>query len=279
MSLYSMKELLDDAKAGKYAVGYYNGVNMEMIRACIRAAEDMRSPIIMGTAEALLKFSDFDWIAPMLLDAARNASVPVAIHLDHAYSFDIIMKALRWGFGSVMFDGSILPVDRNIEICADISRIAHAMCAGVEGELGKVGGLAEGEGVVGENHLTEVDEAAGFIEKTNVDFLAISIGTTHGVYKEAPKLDLGRLAEIRSKVEIPLVLHGGSGLTNEDFHACIAGGIQKINIFTDVVTAASKAICKTAEKLDYIELLKATEDAIYEVVVDKINTFGSRNKA
>jgi len=250
-----------------------------MVRAIIRAAEDTKSPIIIGTAECLLTYSDFEWIAPMTLDAARNAKVPVAIHLDHAYAYDSIMKALRHGFGSVMFDGSTVPLEKNIEISAEICKVAHAMGAGVESELGKVGGLEEGDGVIGETWLTDVDEAADFVEKTNVDFLAISIGTTHGFYKEAPKLDISRLAAIRNKVDIALVLHGGSGLTNDDFRNCIANGIQKINIYTDIVTAAIKAIREKAGDTDYLDLLQHSEEAIYDVVVDKINTFGSNDKA
>jgi len=274
-----MKEILDDAKAKKYGVGYYNAFNIEMTRACINAAEDMKSPVIIGTAEGLLKYCGFDLIAPMMLNAAKNAKVPVAIHLDHAYNFDIVMKALRHGFGSVMFDGSVLPLEKNIEISAEISKIAHAMGAGVESELGKVGGLEEGNGVIGQNNLTDVNEAAAFIEKTGVDFLAISIGTTHGVYKEAPNLDIDRLIEIRKKVDVALVLHGGSGLTKDDFRNCIDCGIQKINIYTDVVTAAIKTIREEAETTDYAEMLKKAEEAMYNVVVDKISTFKSDNKA
>ena len=279
MPLYTTKELLDDARSRKYGIGYYNCVNTEMARAFIRAAEDMKSPIIIGTAESLLVYGDFNWIAPMMLNAARNAKIPVAIHLDHAYSFDVIMTALRMGFGSVMFDGSPLPAEQNIEISAEISKIAHAMGAEVESELGKVGGLKEGHGVIGQTHLTEVDEAAEFVDKTNVDFLAISIGTTHGVYKEAPNLDIEILIEIRNEVDVALVLHGGSGLTKEDYENCVAGGIQKINIHTDVTVAAMKAFRETPADIDFLEALSRAEEAMYSIVVDKINTFGSNGKA
>ena len=274
-----MKEILNDAQARKYGVGFYNGYSVEMIMAYIKAAEDMRSPIIIGTAESLLEYCDFEWVAPLMLEAARNAKVPVAVHLDHAYSFGVIMKALRWGFGSVMFDGSVLPIEENIAISAEISKIAHAMGVGLECELGKVGGLAEGHGVVGKNILTDARDAADFVEKTNADFLAISIGTTHGVYKEAPALDLGRLAEIRKNVDIALVLHGGSGLSKDDFRNCIAGGIQKVNIYTDVTIAAIEAIREKAKTTDYIGTLKAAKEAIYNTVTEKIQTFGSTNKA
>ena len=279
MSLYEMKELLDDARTRKYGIGFYNTFNVEMCRACIRAAEDEQSPIIIGTAESLLKYCDFDWVAPMMLNAARNAKVPVAVHLDHAYNFDTIMKALKAGFGSVMFDGSVLPIEDNIEISARIAAITHPMGVGLECELGKVGGLEEGGGVIGTNLLTDTDEAAGFIDKTDADFLAISIGTTHGVYKEVPNLDLVRLSEIRGSVDIPLVLHGGSGLTDEDFQNCIKGGIQKINIYTDVITAGGEAIRDDNKEMGYADILRNSEEMMYEVVVDKIKIFGSSNKA
>jgi len=274
-----MKELLDDAKAKKYAIGFYNAVNAEMTRAYIRAAEDTKSPIIIGTAEGLLKYCDFDWIAPMALNAARDSKVPVAVHLDHAYSFDTIMRALRCGFGSVMFDGSALPLEENIAISKEISKIARPMGAGLESELGKVGGLAEGDGVIGTNQLTDSDEVVDFIEKTNADFLAISIGTTHGTYDELPNLDLDRLAEIRSKTDTHLVLHGGSGLTDDDFKNCIAGGIQKINIYTDIIKAATEATTVATESFNYLDSLQAAEAAMYDVVVDRINVFGSNNRA
>ena len=280
MPIYSMKEILKDAEVNKYGVGFFNAVNMEMTRACIRAAEDLKSPIIIGTAESLLKYGDFDWLLPMMIDAGRRATVPVAIHLDHAYQMDTIMKALRHGFGSVMFDGSLLPVEENIRISKEIIKVAHAMDAGVECELGKVGGLEEGEGVIGENQYTNVSDVVDFVDKTEVDFLAISIGTTHGNYKEAPKLDLVRLAEIREITDVALVLHGGSGLSEQDFRNCIAGGIQKINIYTDVVTAASNAACREDENpIGYMELLKNTEDAMYDVVANSLKVFGSDNRA
>jgi len=274
-----MKELLDDAKTNKYCIGYYNGINTEMTRAYIRAAEDTKSPIIIGTAEGLLKYCDFDWIAPMMLNAARNSKVPVAVHFDHAYSFEIIMKALRHGFGSVMFDGSALSPEDNISISAEISKIAHHMGVGFEGELGKVGGLEEGNGVIGTNQLTDPSMAADFVERTGVDFLAVSIGTTHGIYTESPNLDLALLADIRSKTDVALVLHGGSGLADDDYKNCIAGGIQKINMYTDLVSAATEVIRENAASLDYIDLSQITEAAMYDIVVSRINVFGSGNRA
>lgn len=276
--LYLMKEILSDAEKRGYGVGYFNGVNSDMIRAYITAAEDNHSPIIIGTAEGLLSYADIDWITPIMLDAAKKSKVPVAVHLDHSYSFDIIMKALAAGFGSVMFDGSLLSYEENIRVSADIARIAHPMGVGLECELGKVGGLEEGGGVKGENVYTNPAQALEFAEKTGVDFLAVSIGTTHGAYAETPRLDLKLLAEIRKTVSTPLVLHGGSGLSDDDFKNCIAGGISKINIYTDIVTAALNSVRKENANLQYTDINRKAEDAMYNAVVGKLKLFGSVNK-
>jgi fructose-bisphosphate aldolase class II len=278
MALYTMKEILADAQKKGYGVGFFNGVNQEMIRSYVRAAEDTRSPIIIGTAEGLLKYSEFDWLAPLMLDAARRAKVPVAVHLDHTYTFENIMRALYAGFGSVMFDGSSLSYSENISKSAEIAKIAHPMGVGLESELGKVGGLEEGDGKKAGNIYTDPEQAAGFVEKTGTDFLAVSIGTVHGVYLEKPKLDLNRLAEIKAKVEKPLVLHGGSGLSDEDFRNSIKGGIQKVNIYTDIITAAINTIRAEKGALGYTDLNESVEQAMYAETVKKIKLFGSENK-
>ena len=279
MSLYTMKEILADAQEKRYAVGYFNAVNMEMVRACISAAEACRSPIIIGTAEALMPYSAFDWIVPLMREKARLSSVPVAVHLDHTYSFDVLMKGLRAGFGSVMFDGSRLDNhDDNIRLSAEISRIAHAMGVGLECELGSVGGLHDESGREDVAVYTDPADARDFVEKTGCDFLAVSIGTQHGVYKAAPKLDIQRLKNIRAKVDIPLVLHGGSGLSDEDFHRTIEGGISKINVYTDILLAAEAAI-RSGEGKNYNDLCLAAEAAMRDATIKKIRLFGSEGRA
>jgi fructose-bisphosphate aldolase class II len=277
--VYTMKEILQDAQQRKYGVGYFNAVNLEMARAYIRAAEEQQSPIIIGTAEGLLCYSDFDWIAPIFLNAARLAKVPVAVHLDHAYSFDVIMRALRAGFGSVMFDGSELPYNENVRLSAEIAKIAHPMGAGLESELGKVGGFDEGEGIRGKNIYTDPGQAAEFVEKTGVDFLAVSIGSIHGVYLETPLLDLNRLAEIRAMVDKPLVLHGGSGLSDDDFRNCIKGGIHKVNIYTDIITSAVNKIREIASQYNYTDVSQKAEEAMVNATAEKLKIFGSNGKA
>jgi fructose-bisphosphate aldolase class II len=277
--LYTMKEILADAQKKRYGVGYFNGVNMEMTRAYIRAAEDTQSPIIIGTAEGLLPYAGFAWIGPLMLQAARNAHAPVAVHLDHAYTFDVIMQALAAGFGSVMFDGSALPYNENVRISADISKVCHPMGVGLECELGKVGGLPEEDGKLAENIYTDPANAADFAAKTGVDFLAVSVGTVHGVYKTTPKLDLDRLAAIKAVVNKPLVLHGGSGLTDADFKNCISGGICKVNIYTDIITAAIEAVRANAAVTPYTDMNILAENAMYEATMKKIRIFGSNGKA
>ena len=279
MALYTMKEILNDAQEKGYGVGYFNAVNMEMVRAYIRAAEECRSPIIIGTAQALLPYADFDWIVPIMLQQARAAKVPVAVHLDHTYDFDVLMRALRSGFGSVMYDGSRLPDHRdNVRISAEIAKIAHGMGVGLECELGSVGGLSDENGKADAVIYTDPADAKSFIEQTGADFLAISIGTQHGVYKATPKLDLPRLAQIHAAVDVPLVLHGGSGLSDDDFRNTVAGGIRKINVYTDVILAAKRAIAENPDAA-YTDLNLLAEEAMMRATVVKLKLFGSEGKA
>lgn len=269
MALYTMKELLADAQEKKYGIGYFNAVNMEMVRAYIRAAEEADSPIIIGTAEVLLPIASFSWIGPLLIEQAKNARVPVAVHLDHTYSFDVLMGALRAGFGSVMYDGTReRDPEVNVQKSAEIVKIAHGMGVGVECELGNVDALV----------YTEPEEAEDFIDRTDADFLAVSIGTAHGVYKATPKLDIPRLREIRAAVDVPLVLHGGSGLSDDDFRNTIEAGISKVNIYTDIIMAGKKAIAENPDAL-YTELILKAEDAMKNAAVEKLNLFGSAGKA
>ena len=230
MALYTMKELLRDAQDRHYGIGYFNAVNLDMVRAYIQAAEEASSPIIIGTAEGLLNYASFDWIVPVLLEQARRAKVPVAVHLDHTYHFKTLMQALRAGFGSIMYDGSRESHEDNLQHSAAIARIAHGMGVGLECELGSVSGLTDETGHEDEMVYTDPAEAAEFLERTGADFLAVSIGTQHGVYKAEPHLDIPRLKQIRAAVDAPLVLHGGSGLSDADFQNTIAGGIVLILI-------------------------------------------------
>ena len=278
MALYNMKEILLDAQKRAYGVGYFNAVNLEMIRAYIEAAEELDSPIIIGTAEALLPIAPFEWIVPAMLDAARRARVPVAVHLDHTYHFNTLMQALRAGFGSIMYDGSRESHEDNLKHSAAIARIAHGMGVGLECELGSVSGLADEAGHEDKMVYTEPSEAAAFLERTGADFLAVSIGTVHGVYKAEPHLDIPRLKQIRAAVDAPLVLHGGSGLSDADFQNTIAGGIVKINVFTDVILAAKRALAEHPEA-SYNDGICLAREAMKEATLEKLRVFGSAGKA
>lgn len=278
MALYTMKELLTDAQRRHYGIGFFNATNMEMVRAYITAAEDAKSPIIIGTAEGLLDYASFEWIAPLMLEQARSAKVPVAVHLDHTYHFEVLMQALRAGFGSIMYDGSRCNHETNVRVSREIAKIAHPMGAGLECELGRVGGLTDDNGNEDTMVYTVPSEAKAFIDETGADFLAVSIGTVHGVYKAAPRLDLQRLAEIRATVDAPLVLHGGSGLSDDDFRNTVAGGITKINVYTDIITAGRKAVLENQDKI-YNDICKCAEQAMKEATLKKLNLFGSADKA
>ena len=278
MALYTMKELLKDAQEKKYGIGFFNAVNMEMVRAYISAAEEMNSPIIIGTAEGLLPYADFDWIAPLMIEKAREAKVPVAIHLDHTYHFETLMKALRAGFGSIMYDGTRGDHQSNVETSRKIAEIAHPMGVGVECELGSVGGLSDETGHEDEMIYTKPEEAREFVEQTGIDFLAVSIGTCHGVYKATPKLDIPRLEKIHATVDVPLVLHGGSGLSDDDFRNTVKGGISKINVYTDVILAGRQALIDNSDK-NYTDMCKCAEQAMKEATVVKLKLFGCAGRA
>ena len=278
MALYNMKEILLDAQTRAYGVGSFNAVTLEMIRAYIEAAEELDSPIIIGTAEALLPIAPFEWIVPAMLDAARRARVPVAVHLDHTYHFNTLMQALRAGFGSIMYDGSRESHEDNLQHSAAIARIAHGMGVGLECELGSVSGLSDEAGHEDKMVYTEPSEAAAFLERTGADFLAVSIGTVHGVYKAEPHLDIPRLKQIRAAVDAPLVLHGGSGLSDADFQNTIAGGIVKINVFTDVILAAKRALAEHPEA-SYNDGICLAREAMKEATLEKLRVFGSAGKA
>lgn len=279
MALYTMKEILADAQAKNYGVGFFNTFNMDMVQAVIGAAEECNSPVIIGPAEALLKFNAYDWIMPVMIDQARKAKVPVAVHLDHGYSFDIIMQAMQWGCGSVMYDGTREACHAdNVKKSAELARICHAMGVGLECELGSVGGLSDETGNVDFTAYTDPKDASEFIEQTGADFLAVSIGTQHGVYKATPKLDLNRLAEIHAAVDVPLVLHGGSGLSDDDFRNTVAGGIRKVNVFTDIILAAKAAIHADDDEI-YGDAMLNARAAMKAATMKKIHLFGSEGKA
>lgn len=283
MPLVTTKELLLDAQANGYAVGAFNVENMEMVQAVAAAAEELRSPVIMQTTPSTVKYAGLDYFYANVRAAAEKASVPIVMHLDHGSSYELAMQAYRTGYTSIMIDGSHGGWEENIAVSKAVADACHPSGIPVEAELGKVGGkeddLEAGEG----NPYTDPDEAARFVELTNVDSLAVAIGTAHGVYKGIPKLDVERLSEIRKAVSIPLVLHGTSGVPDETVQECIRRGICKVNYATDLRIAFTKGVRLVFEAdpdiIDPKKYNAAGREQVKQYVMEKIKTCQSNNRA
>ena len=284
--LVNLNEVLRPAKKNQYAVGLFNAVNLELARGIIAAAESRRSPVIMGTAEVLLPYGPLEEVSYYLIPMAKKASVPVVVHFDHGLTYDMTVKALKLGFSSVMYDCSTDSYEENVRKVKEMADIAHSYGATIEGELGHVGdneGSAEGS-----SHLADPSEfftdpalAKDFVDRTGVDALAVAVGNAHGAYKLPPKLDFERIRTIANTVDVPLVLHGGSGLTDNDFKQAIADGISKVNIFTDINVAAVEAEFKKFSTMEkgIIDLIPAAVEAVKLATMNKLELFGSVNKA
>ncbi|MGN1444244.1 MAG: class II fructose-bisphosphate aldolase [Acutalibacteraceae bacterium] len=239
--LANLRDLLKDAQEKNYAVGSFSVANMEMILGVIKAAEETRSPIILQIAEVRLNHSPLSYIGPMMLAAAEEADVPVAVHLDHGTTLGCIRQALDIGFTSVMFDGSHLPLEENIRITKQVVEMAKEYDAAVEAEIGCVGGSEDGSVDI-EMHCTSPEQAVKFAAETGVDALAIAIGNAHGNYKQEPKLRFDILDKVHESVSTPLVLHGGTGISPQDFIKCHQNGIKKINIATATFDSVEKSV-------------------------------------
>lgn len=273
--LVNLNEVLEIAQSERRAVGLFNTTDTDMLQAVIEAAEEMNSPVIIGTAEVLLPYGELRLIAPSIIEAAKRAKVPVVVHYDHGLTFDKCMEALRLGFSSIMFDGSANDYETNIAQTREIVKIAHSFGASVEGEIGHVGLASDSfEDLV--DMYTTPEEAKAYVEDTGVDALAIAIGSAHGVYKKKPMLNIERLKEIRSSIDTPLVLHGGSGLSEDDFRNTIHEGIAKVNIFTDLCLAGERAMMDGKNQgLGYLEIRNLKVTYIKEEVKKKIRLFNS----
>ena len=237
MSLVSPMEMLMQAQKTKTAVGAFNIENMEMAQAVVEAANEANQPIILQTTSSTLKYATPATFAGIAVALAKIAKVPIAMHLDHGNSFDLAMECIKSGYTSVMFDGSLLSLEENIKKSREV---VQASTVPVEAELGSVGGKEDDHEA--ENAYTDPNDAARFVAETGIKFLAIAIGTAHGVYSGTPVLDIERLKEIRKKVDIPLVLHGASGLSVETVRACVAEGICKVNFATELRIAYSDGV-------------------------------------
>ena len=273
----NLATVLNEARTGKYAVGSFNVYNYERVRGVIESGQEMNLPAIVDFGENYLVNMAVDEMAGLVRTMASKVDVPIVLHLDHCKSFDHIVQAIRAGFTSVMFDGSHLPYEENIRQTAEIVKIAHAVGVSVEAELGA---LAKGEFSNEEDAqqiYTNPKEAKRFVDETGVDALAVSIGTVHGMYKGTPRIDVGILEQIAAVVEIPLVLHGGSGTPEDVVKKCIKTGICKINVNTEIsVHAVTKVQELLAEKKCHLSEISLKEVSYVKDVVKKYMTMFSK---
>ena len=274
--LVGLKEILALAQAGGYAIPAFNVYNMETVIGCITAAEDLHAPVILQTYSRQFKEGSGYYLAPSVLAAAKKAKVPVCFHLDHGASELETTRALRYGCTGVMIDASAMDFDRNVELTRNVVEAANYVEVTVEGELGHVGTVNDGC----MDEFTEPVEAKCFVEATGVAALAVLVGTAHGRYKKPPKLDIGRIAAINEEVGIPLVLHGGSGIPDDQIRAAVRAGIRKVNFGTDVCYAFLDAVFASSKDVYAIDLFM--KDAVKSVALfakEKIRLLGAEGQS
>ncbi len=280
MALVTMKELLLRAEKNNIGCGAFSVGNMEMIKGAVRAAEETNTPIILQIAEVRLKYSPLHLMGPMMVQAAKESKVDIAVHLDHGLTFETIKNALDLGFTSVMYDGSMLPFEENIKSVSNIVNLAKKYGATVEAELGVVGGSEDGN-CEHKIKFTDSEEAKIFCDRTGIDALAVAIGNAHGNYTATPKLAFDVLEKINNNVNIPLVLHGGSGITDKDFQKAISLGIRKVNIATSSFNNLTKEVeryIETEGTHNYFDINLAMELGTYNNIKHHINVFSTQYK-
>ncbi|HQH63421.1 MAG TPA: class II aldolase [Clostridiales bacterium] len=281
MPLVNLKEILGAAAGEDWAAGSFSVSNMEMVLGVLQAAEEMGSPVILQIAEVRLKHSPLELIGPLMVAAAENAGVPVAVHFDHGTTLAAVQTALDIGFTSVMIDGSRLPFEENAALTRKVKKMADDYGADTEAEIGSVGGSEDGSEHIAVN-CTDPAQAVDFLKKTGVDALAVAIGNAHGNYKQAPQLRFDILESIGRQVSTPLVLHGGTGLTPGDFRRCIQNGVKKINIATATFDAVEEAVRRAFEAkavAGYYDIQTAEVNGAYENALKHIEIFGCAGKA
>ncbi len=272
--LVHFADLLHHARAQGYAVGGYDVVGLEFLEAIVAACERDEAPAVLSLAESHFHYYDFATLMPAVVEAAKRSRVPMAVHLDHGMSEASLVEAIRRGCNAVMFDGSHLPWEENVAATRAAVALAHACGVPVEGELGYVPGV-EGEDAAlhpGEIRLTEPQDAARFVAATAVDCLAVSVGTVHGRFRGEPQLDFARLAAIRDAVAVPLVIHGGTGLSDAQYRALVAHGMSKLNYYTALSDAAAKSVAQALAEgaRGYPQLLAGVREAVV-AEVSRIN--------
>jgi fructose-bisphosphate aldolase class II len=285
MAFASFKEILLDGYKNGYAVGQFNMNNLEFVQAIIEAANEEKSPVILGCSEGAIKYMGLEYTVAMARVAAETAKVPVVLHLDHGPNLELVMKCIRAGFSSIMFDGSHYPLEENIAKTKQVVDLCHPLGIEVEGELGRIGGTEDDISVDERDATLAVPaEAKRLVEETGIDALAPAIGSAHGVYKGKPELAFDRLAEIRDILPgVPMVLHGGSGIPDEDIRKAISLGVSKINVNTENQIAFTNVIReihgKDAKVYDPRKYLGPARAAIKETVKEKMRLFGSSGRA
>ncbi len=273
--LVNLKEVLDMAESGGYAIPAFNVYNMETVMGIIRAAEEAKSPVIIQSYSRLFTNEEGYFVSPIVLAAAKQASVPVCFHLDHGAGVPEVVKALRYGASGIMIDNSNLEFEQNISETAKVVEMCAAVGVPVEGELGHIGSVNDAE----MQEFTKVDEATEFVSKTGVTALAILVGTAHGRYKKAPELDIQRIRDIHAKTDAHLVLHGGSGVPDDQLINAVKSGIRKINFGTDVCYSFLDKVFETSRDLVAIDLfMKDAIESVKEFALTKIDLLGSRNR-
>lgn len=277
MSICDISELVDGAAKSACAIGAFNVSSMEMILGVTKAAEYAKKPIIMQIAEKRLKHSPLHVIGPAMVGAAKEAKIPVAVQFDHGNTFECLKQAIEIGFSSVMYDGSELPLEQNIENTCKAQRLAHDAGVSIEAELGQLGGNESSlSDEIEAGSYVSAEDVAEFCNKTNVDALAVAIGNAHGFYAKAPILDFELLRKVHESVSVPLVLHGGTGLTDDDFRRCIKLGMSKVNIGTSNFFASAqsaKSCLADLEKPDYFKMNEAMVKAVFECTLRYIYLF------
>ena len=282
MPLVTSKDMLVKAKAGGYAVGAFNGENLEMIQAIIAAAEEVQAPVIVQTTSSTIRYASPAIYAGIVKGIAEKASVPVALHLDHGNSYELAVECVNHGYSSIMIDGSHGTFEENVAITNQVIHYCRERGIPVEAELGKVGGKEDD--VIAENDMnTDVDEAVEFYRQTQVDFLAIAIGTAHGFYHGTPHLNKERINEIAARLPIPLVLHGTSGIADEEVADCVRRGMCKVNYATELRDTYTKAVKEVLASDEHVfdpkVYGKAAREAVKQVVMSHMKNIGSDGKA
>jgi tagatose 1,6-diphosphate aldolase GatY/KbaY len=282
MPLATTNEMLAAAREGGYAVAAFNCENMEMIQAIIAAGEEMNAPLILQTTPSTVGYASAELFAANAAAAAKNASIPVTLHLDHGNTHELAEKALEAGYTSIMIDGSALPLEENIAFTKKTVDLCAKAGIPVEGELGHVGGK-EDDTESGGSGYTDPEEAVRFIKETGVSSLAVGVGTAHGVYAVKPVLNTALISVLREKLPVPLVLHGGSGLDDDVIRECIACGISKVNIATDLRIAYTRAVREYLQNdprcIDPKKFGAAGRDAVKKVTINRIIVCGCQGRA